>query len=149
MLEYILDKGSLRFEKVLDLNKTIKYIDDLNNTSLKVHGEIGTICMYDAVLSLIENYGNLRLGIIESKYLPRRSNKMRKSKVSELFVDIVNLNNIPPIIVSDYNVNEKRDYAMVTLDGATRSEIAYEVKVPLLAYVPEKLIDCIPGFDLL
>ena len=132
--------------KKMGKEETIKYVNSLNKSSLKIHGKIGTICNSQGIEKVIKQFGEFVLGIIPKKILPYHPNPLRKPKIEKLFTKPINLNNIPPILVRSYNPSSNRDNMLELFDGQTRAGVAYEKKVPLLAYVPKKITKNIPGF---
>lgn len=148
MVKYKLNRDEIDFEKKLGLKEIINYINKLNESSKIIHNGIGTPCSNYKIEEVINQYGEFILGLIPSEVLPYHPNSRRKKKVEELFEEPVNLTLIPPILVEDYKYSNNRNY-MVLLDGKTRSGIAYEKNVPLLGYVPEKVLSKIPGLEII
>ncbi len=127
--------------------QTIEYVKFLNESSVKVHNGLGTLCSPSRIRKITQDYGDFILGIIPHEVLPYHPNGSRKEKVEELFKKPVDISLIPPILVSGYDPNEKRrEYRLDLMDGQTRSGVAYERNVPLLGYVPKKLTKKVPGF---
>lgn len=128
----------------LKLERALAYIKEINQKGEKVYSGIrATEASEKAILESIQRHGELTLCLIPTVYFSSITcgNDKRIEKVRQLFRDKKNnLSKIPPIVIGDYKHN-----ILVLLDGAARATVAYEQQIPLLGYIPEKLIPLLKG----
>lgn len=131
--------------KKLTAAGAVAYLQKLNRKGHKIYDPLrirATEADTELVGSVVQRYGNFRLCLLPYIYFTGRqhTNIKRVIIVRKLFQKNKNtLSKIPPIVVSDYKQK------IFLLDGSARAEVAFELKIPLLGYVPENLISSVKG----
>ena len=135
--------------KKLSASKAIAFIQRLNRqgTTMYAAQKIrGTEADPELIREVVDRSGEFRLCLIPSEYLRGKlcGNRTRIGVVEELFRKNHNtLSKIPPILVQSYSRE------LILLDGHARAEVAFRLHVPLLGYVPERLIPLIRGLTII
>ena len=129
----------------LSASKAITFIQRLNRQGTTMYAAQsirGTEADPELVREVVDRSGEFRLCLIPSEYLGGKvcGNRKRIGVVEELFRKNHNtLSKIPPILVQGYSRE------LILLDGHARAEVASQLHIPLLGYVPERVIPLIKG----
>ncbi len=133
----------------LSASKAIALIQRLNRQGTARYRQQrirGTEADPELVREVVDRYGEFRLCLIPYEYLRGKvcGNRARIEVVEELFRKNHNtLSKIPPIMIRGY------EQELVLLDGHARAEVAFRLHLPLLGYVPERLIPLVRGLTII
>lgn len=134
--KYFTKKTFNEFQKELNYNEMIKYVEQLNKSTDEIHNQ-GTLISVKSIKSRISENGKFILCYINVKMLPYfKYDNGRVSNVNNFFQ---NFEKVSPIIV---NCIRSSDNSLILFDGHTRSKVARDLGFEkILGYVPENLVE--------
>ena len=138
--------GHLWFiKRKLNAAEAVAYLERLNSKGKKIYAGLrirGTEADPGLVQEVVDHFGEFQLCLIPAIYFKGKvcGNRRRSEVMKSFFKEHHNtLSKIPPIVVREYRSK------LILLDGWARAETASSLAIPLLGYVPEKLIPLIKG----